>query len=197
MKILIATTNPGKITEIKDLLKGLELTLLTLNDLALSLKVEETGLTYAQNAILKAQAYSQASGMVTLADDTGLEVAALEGAPGLHSARFSPNPNAGDAERRKLLLEKLQPFPRPWAARFTCTVALAVPLGQTQTADGACNGEIIDQERGANGFGYDPIFLFTNLGKTMAELTLEEKNQVSHRARAVKAILAEIENLDN
>jgi len=197
MKMLIATTNPGKITEIKGLLKGLNLTLLTLDDLAMNLKVEETGLTYAQNAVLKAQTYSQASGMVTLADDTGLEVVALGGAPGLHSARFSADPNAGDAERRKLLLEKLRPFPRPWTARFTCTVALATPQGQTQTADGACSGEIVDQERGTRGFGYDHIFLFPDLGKTMAELTLEEKNQVSHRARAVKAIYAEIEKLEN
>ena len=195
MKMLIATTNPGKITELMDLLNGLDLILFTLDDLALNLKVEETGHTYAQNAILKAQAYSQVSGLVTLADDTGLEVEALKGAPGLHSARFAADPNAGDADRRKLLLERLRPFPRPWTARFICSVALATPGGQVQTADGACSGEIIDQERGTNGFGYDPIFLYTDLDKTGAELTLEEKNQVSHRARAVKAILPEIKKL--
>lgn len=195
MQILIATTNQGKIRELKDLLKGLEIKPVTLNDLTIKIRVEETGRTYTQNAILKARTYSQASGLVSLADDTGLEVDILKGAPGLHSARFSSNPKADDGERRKLLLEKLSPFPRPWAARFTCTVALAIPQGRIHTTTGFCSGEIIDQERGTNGFGYDPIFLFTDLGKTMAELTLEQKNKISHRARAVNAILPEIKTL--
>jgi XTP/dITP diphosphohydrolase len=183
-RLLIATNNPGKVLEIKDLLAGLDLTLLTPADLGLNLDVPENGLTYAENAARKAVAFAQASGLPSLADDSGLEVDALGGKPGLHSNRFGPQP-ATDATRRRYLLEQLQNKPRPWRARFRATVAIAVPGRELKIVAGECEGEIVPEERGESGFGYDPIFLFPDLGRTMAELGLEEKNRLSHRARAV------------
>lgn len=187
--LLIATTNPGKVVELQDLLEGLPLRLLLPADLGIHLEVAETGDTYAENAALKAQAYCSASGILTLADDSGLEVLALDGAPGLHSARYSPRPGAKDADRRALLLQNLSGQPQPWLARFRCVVAVAAPGQPLQFAEGECRGEILPGERGSNGFGYDPIFYLAGLGRTMAELTRAEKNTLSHRARAVQAAL--------
>lgn len=184
--LLIATNNKGKVAEIKALLAGLGLELLTPADLGIRLEVVEDGETYAENATKKALAFAQASGRVAIGDDSGLEVDALDGQPGLHSHRFSPLPNASDADRRKYLLEKLGDKPRPWTARFRATVAVATPAGEVRLAAGHCEGEIIPEERGTGGFGYDPIFLIPELGRTMAELDMEEKNRLSHRARAVQ-----------
>jgi len=184
--LLIATNNIGKVAEIKALLAGLDLTLLTPHDLGLNLDVSEDGQTYAENASKKALAFAQAGGIAALADDSGLEVDALDGQPGLHSHRFCPIPNATDADRRRYLLERLHGKPRPWTAHFRATVAIAAPAGKVQLADGRCDGEIIPQERGSNGFGYDPIFLIPELGRTMAELGMDEKNRLSHRARAIQ-----------
>ena len=186
-KILIATGNKGKLLEIQALLSDPGLTLLLPADLGLYLNVEESGSTYETNAAIKAMAFACASGLLTLADDSGLEVDALGGLPGVRSARFSPLPHASDADRRRYLLERLGGLPRPWAAHFHCTVALARPDGRLRFATGECHGEIIPEERGQNGFGYDPIFFFPELERTMAELNMDEKNQISHRARAVKA----------
>lgn len=187
MKILVATNNPGKLVEIQSLLEDASLTLLTPAMVGLAMEVDETGATYAENAALKASAFAQASGLLALADDSGLEVDALGGLPGLRSARFSGRPGASDADRRAYLLERLQGLPRPWTAHFHCTVALAAPGGDLRFAEGQCPGEIIPQERGAHGFGYDPIFLLAELGLTMAELSMEQKNRLSHRARAIQA----------
>jgi XTP/dITP diphosphohydrolase len=184
--LLLATNNKGKVAEIKDLLAGLGLDLLTPADIGLNLEVAEDGETYAENATKKALAFAQASGLVALGDDSGLEVDALDGQPGLHSHRFSPLPNASDADRRKYLLEQLGDKPRPWTARFRATVAVATPAGEVRLAAGQCEGEIIPEERGTGGFGYDPIFLIPELGQTMAELDMQEKNRLSHRARAVQ-----------
>jgi XTP/dITP diphosphohydrolase len=164
-----------------------ELSLLLPAELGIELNVEENGSTYETNAAVKAMAFACAAGMLALADDSGLEVDALGGLPGVRSARFSPLPKATDADRRQYLLEKLVGVTRPWTAHFHCTVALAKPDGTLRFASGECRGEIIAEERGQNGFGYDPIFLFPELGQTMAELSMEVKNQISHRARAVKA----------
>lgn len=189
-KLLLASNNKGKQTEILALLDGLDIELLLPADLGLKLEVEEDGRTYAENAALKASAFAEASGLPTLGDDSGLEVDALGGEPGLHSARFSPIPGASDADRRRLLIERLQGKARPWTARFRCVVALARPhMSELQYASGTCEGEILEQEHGVNGFGYDPIFYIPELGRTMAELTMDEKNEVSHRARAVKAAI--------
>jgi XTP/dITP diphosphohydrolase len=184
--VLIATNNKGKIDEIKALLHSLGHPLLTPAELGLALEVAEDGLTYAENAARKASAFALASGMIALGDDSGLEVDALGGQPGVHSHRFCPIPNATDADRRKYLLERLSNKPRPWSARFRATVAIALPTGEVNLATGQCAGEIIPEERGSNGFGYDPIFFIPELGHTMAELEMDEKNRLSHRARAIQ-----------
>ena len=187
MRLLVATHNKGKLSELESLLADLNLTLLTPDSLRINLEVMENGTTYEENASLKARAYARISGLVTLADDSGLEVEALGGLPGIRSARFSTLPNATDADRRSYLLSLLRDYPRPWTAHFHCTVAIASPGGEIYYAQGDCPGEVIPHERGTNGFGYDPIFLLNEIGLTMAELSMEEKNHLSHRARAVKA----------
>ena len=194
-KLLLATNNKGKIEEIRALLNDLQIELITPADLHLNLKVEEDGRTYAENAIKKAVAFSRTSGLVSLADDSGLEVDVLNGAPGLRSARYSPKPGATDVDRRVYLLQNLRDKPRPWTAHFRATIAIAAPNQDVQCAEGKCDGEIIPEERGTGGFGYDPIFLIPELGRTMAELGMDEKNRLSHRARAVmnaKPILEKI-----
>ena len=186
-QLLIATNNKGKIKELQDLLKDTGVELITPSQIDLDLDVVEDGQTYAENAAKKAVAFARSSGLVSLADDSGLEVDALDGAPGLYSARYGSS-NGGklsDAERRAFLIRNLQNMPRPWTGRFHATIAVAVPNGETQLAEGFCEGEIIPEERGTGGFGYDPIFLLSDLRKTMAELSMEEKNRISHRARAV------------
>lgn len=187
IQLLLASTNPGKVREMLDLLGDLPIEVVTPQQIGLELSILENGATYAENAALKAQTYAPLAGMLTLADDSGLEVDALGGLPGIRSARFSPLPGATDADRRHYLLQRLQTHLRPWTARFRCTVALATPAGELYFAEGECPGEIIAEERGQNGFGYDPIFLLSELDLTMAELTTEMKNRLSHRARALQA----------
>lgn len=186
-RLLLASNNRGKWREIIDLLQDLEVDLRTPADLDIKLQVVEDGHTYAENAASKALAFARRAGLLALADDSGLEVEALGGAPGLYSARFSPQPDADDADRRSYLLTELHAHPRPWWAKFHCTVALATPGGELYFTEGDCPGEIIPQERGLGGFGYDPIFLIPETGLTMAELSMAEKNRLSHRARAIKA----------
>jgi XTP/dITP diphosphohydrolase len=186
LKLLIATENQGKVKEFQSLLAGLVVELVTPRSLGLKMTVIEDGSTYAENAGKKAHEYSQASGLVSLADDSGLEVEALDGAPGLYSACYSPLPGAKDADRRAFLLKNLQHKPQPWKAHFHATVAIGTPDGRLFLADGNCYGQIIPDERGDNGFGYDPIFFIPELGRTMAELSMDEKNRQSHRALAVK-----------
>jgi len=193
--LLIATTNPGKIAEMKDLLTDLGVKLLTPADLGITLEVEEDGRTYAENAAKKALAFARAAERIALGDDSGLEVDALGGQPGLHSHRFCPIPNATDADRRSYLLERLGDNPRPWTARFRATVAVATPAGDVQLVTGQCEGEIIPKERGHNGFGYDPIFFIPERGQTMAELEMDEKNRLSHRAGAVRNALPILKTL--
>jgi XTP/dITP diphosphohydrolase len=194
MKLLIATSNPGKIVELHALLSQLPVQLITPKELGITDIPRETGKTYFENALLKARYYFGLSGLPVLSDDTGLEVDALDGQPGLFSARFSPIKGASDADRRKILLEKLAGKPKPWKANFTCTAVFINSQSQFHSAIGRCEGEIIADERGQNGFGYDPVFYFPDLGKTMAELGFDQKNQISHRARAVQAILPELIN---
>lgn len=184
-KLLIATNNKGKVKELQELLKSLDVQLIMPSDINLDLDVVEDGTTYKENASKKAIAFAQASGLISLSDDSGIEVDALNGVPGLYSARYSPKPNADDADRRAYLLQNLKDKPRPWKAHFHATIAIAVPEGNVQFCEGNCYGEIIPEERGNGGFGYDPIFLLPELGRTTAELTMEEKNRLSHRALAV------------
>lgn len=184
-QLLLATNNPGKIDELRWLLEGLpSLDLVTPAELGLDLEPEENGKDYAENAALKARAFAQAGGLPSLADDSGLEVASLGSEPGLQSARIAPTA----AERRALLLSWLAGKPRPWTAVFRSTVCLAFPDGRLHLAEGECRGEISPEERGSGGFGYDPIFIVEGLGMTMAELSMGEKNRLSHRSRAVAKI---------
>lgn len=194
-KLLIATNNPGKQREIQNLLRGLKINLIFPEDAGIKLKVDESADTYSGNALLKARAFSQVAKMLSLADDSGLEVEALGGLPGLQSARLSPKEGASDADRRMLLLELLADYPHPWTARFRCIVALVTPDGVERVYEGICPGVIIPKERGRNGFGYDPIFLLPEYGRTMAELTMKEKNKISHRARAITSAQPEIMEL--
>lgn len=194
--LLLATNNPGKLEEMHGLLADLQgWKLASPNELGLDLDVEETGSSYRENAALKARAFAEASGQLALADDSGLELEALNGAPGLYSARYSPKKNATAADRRHYLLSQLERHPRPWRARFTSTVCLARPGGELHFAEGECLGEIIPKERGDFGFGYDPIFAVEGAGKTMAELAMAEKNKLSHRAHAIEAIKAQVRTL--
>lgn len=198
-RLLIATRNPGKLRELRALLDGLGLDLASPDDLVLPLEVEETGADYAENAARKARAYAAASGLPSLADDSGLEVEALGGAPGLRSARLLPGrpgkTPADDAARRLRLLELLAGHPRPWPARFRCSAALAWPTGALVMAEGECTGEIVPAPRGQGGFGYDPLFRMEGEGRTMAELPEAVKNRISHRARAVQALRPAFERL--
>jgi XTP/dITP diphosphohydrolase len=194
-KLLIASGNRGKLREIRAILADFPVDLLMPKDLGLDLDVVEDGSTYADNAGLKARAYCGLSGLITMADDSGLEVDALDGQPGLYSARYSPKPGATDADRRAYMLDNLSGKARPWLAHFHCTMAIAMPTGEMFFADGDCPGEIIPDERGSGGFGYDPIFLLPERGLTMAELAEEEKNRISHRARAIIAALPILKRL--
>jgi XTP/dITP diphosphohydrolase len=191
MKLLLATHNPGKKAEYVALLQGLELELVTLADLGITDVIAEDGETFAQNALLKARGYAKATGLLTLADDSGLEVDALGGAPGIYTARYGGE-GLSDEERYRLLLRNLQGVPdEQRTARFRCVIALAWPDGRTELAEGVCEGRIAHEPRGEHGFGYDPVFYLPEFGRTMAELPAEVKNRLSHRARAA-AIAREI-----
>ena len=186
LQLLIATHNRGKLHELLPLLADLPIHPVAPHDLGLHLEVEETGTTYAENARLKAAAFAQASGLLTLADDSGLEVDALGGAPGVYSARYAGE-GASDAVRRARLIHALRAVPAPRPARFRCVIAIAQPNGMIAYFEGVCEGEILLEERGTHGFGYDPLFFLPEPGCTMAELPSAVKNQVSHRARAAQA----------
>lgn len=197
MKILLGTNNDGKLREMRAILAPLPAELVSPVELGLDIHVEEEGSTYSENATLKASAYSRASGLVALADDSGLAVDCLGGEPGVYSKRYLPKLDATDAERRAYLLQKLSDKPRPWRAHFHCTVAVVAPDRTVRLFDGDCFGEVIPEERGQNGFGYDSIFLLREINRTMAELSMEEKNHVSHRARALWAACPTLVRLIN
>jgi XTP/dITP diphosphohydrolase len=185
MRLLVATHNQGKKREFKQLLAPLKAAILFPDDLGIDLDVREDGTTYAENARRKAEGYARASGLPTLADDSGLEVDALGGAPGIHSTRYV---SGSDANRVATLLSYLRDV--PWGertARFRCVVVVLTPGGNVHQAEGVCEGVIAFQPAGAGGFGYDPIFYLPDYECTMAQLSHEGKNRISHRARAVQA----------
>jgi len=194
MKILVATNNQGKKREIAALFEGFGVDLVFPDQLKIETEVEESGSTYAENAALKAETLCNISGMPAIADDTGLEVEALEGRPGLHSARYHPDPLATDADRRAKLLTELKEKPAPWSARFVCVVAYARPNQPTLFFEGELSGEIIPQESGDLGFGYDRLFWIPEKNKTLADLSMAEKNLISHRARAITHLKEYLEN---
>ncbi len=200
-KLLIGTHNPGKVREFLAILGELPLETVTPRQIGLELNVEEVGETYAANASLKSEAFARATGLLTLADDSGLEVEALAGGPGVYSARYAGE-GASDADRRARLIAALRHTPPPRSARFRCVIAVTAPEAEGPTSlsrpsgfrthffEGTCAGEIILEERGSNGFGYDPLFFIPELGCTLAELPEEVKNRISHRARAAQAALS-------
>lgn len=187
MKLAIATNNQHKLQEIRAILGDSFEELLSLKDLGIDVDVEETGTTLEENALIKARAILALSGIATLADDTGLMVDALNGAPGVYSARYAGEEH-DDAKNRALLLKNLDGV-KDRSAHFATVIALCYPDGKTLTATGRVNGEILLSERGTEGFGYDSLFFSTELGKTFAEATQAEKNSVSHRGRALRAML--------
>lgn len=194
-RLLIATRNPGKLREYEQLVAGLPLSLTYLAREDISHEVEETGESFSENAIRKAQQYARISGLLTLADDSGLEVDALGGEPGVHSARYA-GPGADDADRYQLLLERMQGV--PWegrGARFRCVIAIAEPGGKTYVAEGTCEGMIALAPQGGYGFGYDPVFYLPEHDRTMAQLPPEVKNRISHRARAAQEIRSILERV--
>lgn len=179
-RLVIATGNTGKLREYRELVAdaGFEL-------VAFDSGVDEVGETYAENARLKAETATSRSSLPALGDDSGVEVEALQGFPGIRSARLGPTQEARTAE----LLGRLEGKPRPWNARFVCVIALAAPGQPSQLFEGECRGEIVPEWRGEAGFGYDPVFLVPGTGKTFGEMAPEEKRLYSHRAQAVRALL--------
>jgi XTP/dITP diphosphohydrolase len=195
--IVVATRNAGKLREFQSLLRPLNYEIRSLADFAAetgNVEIEESGDTFVENARLKAAGYSRLIPFPVLADDSGLEVDALGGRPGIHSARYA-GLNASDADRIRKLLGELESCGDRRSARFVCALALAQNGKVTAQAEGSCSGVIISEARGTKGFGYDPVFLFPELGKTFSELDEAEKNQRSHRARAVAALQPLIESL--
>jgi XTP/dITP diphosphohydrolase len=185
-RLLIATTNRHKLEELEAILWDVPFQLCSLQDVGVEMDVEETGQTFAENATIKARAYAKATGLLCLADDSGLEIDALGGAPGVYSARFAGRETPYE-ERFRIILEKMQGLTGSQrSARFRCAIAVAEPTGFCRVVEGTIEGRIADRPRGEHGFGYDPIFLVPGLEKTTAELLPGQKNWISHRARAAQ-----------
>ena len=195
MKILLATQNLGKVRELRDLLVDEEIEVLSLQDIPDWEDVEENGVTFADNAALKAREAVRRTGLIALADDSGLEVDALEGAPGVYSARYAGEPKDDERNNNKLL-QLLETIPEDKrTARFRCALVMATPFGEEYLTEGAVEGRILTQRRGLDGFGYDPVFYLPEYARTMAELTLAEKNKLSHRAQAFRQVIPILRNL--
>lgn len=189
--ILIATTNPGKLREIRALLDGAPVRVLTLDDFPPIDEPEETGRTFAENAVLKARAYARATGAATVAEDSGLEIDALGGEPGIHSARY---PGATYPDKFAHLYARLAGMPKPWTARFVCALAMVDPAGAILFETRATvEGEVAGTPRGTFGFGYDPMFFYPPYGKTLGEVDGSEKLAVAHRGKAFRAFRAWLE----
>jgi XTP/dITP diphosphohydrolase len=185
--LILATQNPGKMQEMREALQGLPYRILSPKDLAQALpEVEETGETLLENAQLKARAITKVTGLLALADDTGLEVDALDGAPGVYSARWAGPACSYEDNNRKLLAELEQRRDQPRGAVFRTVMVLAEPGGREDWVAGRCEGVIAQQAQGAAGFGYDPVFYVPSARKTFAQMTLEEKNRYSHRGEALR-----------
>ncbi len=195
MKIVVATKNAHKVKELSEMLALDGLSLVTLSDMGFTGEIEENGSTFAENALIKARTAARLYGLPALADDSGLCVDALDGEPGIYSARYASTDgeNASDAANVEKLLEKLKSIPSgERTARFVCAIALVTPDGSEKVVTGACEGVITSEVRGKGGFGYDPVFYYVPYCKTFGEATEEEKNKVSHRANAVRLIREEL-----
>jgi XTP/dITP diphosphohydrolase len=188
MEVIVATRNKGKLREFRDALKGLNLRIYGLSDLSDVPEVEEDGRSFTENALKKARFYSRVFGKLTLADDSGLEVDSLKGQPGVHSARYAGE-RASSRENNQKLLREMEGVPvSKRGARFRCVIAVRSPEGKEVLAEGSCRGRIGFKEKGRKGFGYDPLFILPRDGRTMAELSLEEKNKISHRGKSLRKI---------
>jgi XTP/dITP diphosphohydrolase len=190
VKLLIATNNLGKWEEYRTLLGDLPLKITSLRGEGIHLEPDESGSTFEENAVIKASTFAQLSRMLTLADDSGLEIDALDGAPGVYSARYGGTQRGENVRRCDLVLRQLEGM--AWAertARFRCVIAIATPEGQLETVEGMVEGVIAFEPQGDHGFGYDPIFFIPEFNCTMAQLPMETKNRISHRARGMKAAL--------
>ena len=189
-ELLVATRNPGKVRELADLLRSAPMRLLNLRDLGITKDVEETGSNFMENADLKAVAYAQEAGMMTVADDSGLAIDALGGAPGVFSARYA-GANANDAERIRKILDELSRIPdHERTARFICAMSVADASGKLLfTAEGVCEGRIITEPRGSGGFGYDPVFVPEGFDRSFGELPPEVKAEIRHRAKATRLVV--------
>ena len=192
MKIVLASDNAHKLTEFRELFRGMDVELISKKESGFADEVEETGVTFAENAFLKANAVMLATGLPAVADDSGLCVDALDGAPGVHSARYTGSHADSDTDRYMLLLRNME-GKSPRTARFVSSLCCVFPNGDRLTAEGTCEGTILDAPRGENGFGYDPVFLRDGYDRSMAELTMEEKNAISHRGRALRKFKTEWE----
>lgn len=190
---IVATKNKGKIVEIKELLAGLPLRVISMEEAGIDLEIEENGNTFEENALIKAREVMRVTGSYVMADDSGLEVEFLDGAPGIYSARFGGE-GIGDAGRNAKLLELMQDVPEEKRrCRFVCAVAVIQPNGSFFTVRGTCEGRLGTEPRGAHGFGYDPLFYMPEYGKTIAEMDMQEKNAVSHRGKALRKMVAELQ----
>lgn len=189
MKILLATQNQGKVRELQELLAGEDIEVLSLLDIPDWEDVEETEKTFADNAALKARAAVLRTGLIALADDSGLEVDALDGAPGVYSARFAGEPKDDERNNDKLLylLESIPDDKR--TAHFRCALVIAMPDGKEYLTEGMVEGRILRQRRGTGGFGYDPLFFVSGFARTMAELDMTQKNEISHRSQAFRKVI--------
>jgi len=195
MKIILATQNPGKVRELRGLLVDEEIEVLSLLDIPDWEDVEETGVTFADNAALKAREAARKTGLIALADDSGLEVDALEGAPGVYSARYAGEPKDDERNLDKLL-QRLETTPEnKRTARFRCALVMVTPFGEEYLTEGTVEGRILTRRRGSDGFGYDPVFYLPEFARTMAELTLPEKNALSHRAQAFRKVIPILRDL--
>lgn len=195
MQFVLATHNPGKIREMSTILERFGIEVVTPKDLGITVDVEETGTTFAENSMLKAKAICELANLPAIADDSGLCVDALNGAPGVYSARYGGE-GLDDVGRYRLLLENLKGQPTR-AAHFACAIACAFPNGDTITAEGQVKGTIAFAPMGEGGFGYDPVFFYPELAKTFGQLTQEEKSAISHRGRAMEDFVAKLETYLN
>ena len=187
MKVVLASKNKHKLVEISKITEKFGIELVLQSELGVDIDVEETGTTFEENSYQKAEAVMKATGLPALADDSGIAVDALNGEPGIYSARYGFDESLDDWGRLLLLLKNTEHVPDGQRqAQFVCVITLVTPDGQVVQARGEIHGELTREARGENGFGYDPIFYYPPLGKTTAELSSEEKNQVSHRANALK-----------
>ncbi len=187
MKVVLASKNKHKLVEISKITEKFGIELILQSEVGVDIDVEETGTTFEENSFLKAEAVMKATGLPALADDSGIAVDALNGEPGIYSARYGFDESLDDWGRLELLLKNTENVPDgERQAQFVCVITMVTPEGQTIQARGEIHGELTREPRGENGFGYDPIFYYPPLGKTTAELSSEEKNQVSHRANALK-----------